>query len=94
MTVEFSKCRTHSPAGQAGNGVLNADFGIKIMKPSEASRLYFERAADLIDMDPSVRKMLLMPKREVQVQIPVEMDNGDSRRSSAIACSTTTHAGR
>jgi glutamate dehydrogenase (NAD(P)+) len=47
------------------------------MKPSEASRLYFERAADLIDMDPSVRKMLLIPKREVQVQIPIELDNGE-----------------
>jgi glutamate dehydrogenase (NAD(P)+) len=46
------------------------------MKPSEASRMYFDRAADLIDLDDSIRKLLLIPKREVQVQIPVEMDNG------------------
>lgn len=47
------------------------------MKPSESSRLYFNRAADLIDLDESIRKLLLIPKRQVQVQIPVEMDNGD-----------------
>jgi glutamate dehydrogenase (NAD(P)+) len=46
------------------------------MKPTEATRIYFDRAADLIDLDPSMRKMLLIPKREVQVQIPIEMDNG------------------
>ena len=46
------------------------------MKPSEASRLYFDRAADLVDLDDSMRKLLLIPKREVQVQIPVEMDDG------------------
>jgi glutamate dehydrogenase (NAD(P)+) len=47
------------------------------MKSSEAARLYFNRAADLIDLDPNMRKMLLIPKREVQVQIPIEMDNGE-----------------
>lgn len=46
------------------------------MRPSEAVRLYFEKAADLIDLDDSMRKLLLTPKREVQVQVPLEMDNG------------------
>ena len=46
------------------------------MKPSDSSRMYFNRAADLIDMENSTRKMLLIPKREVQVQIPIEMDDG------------------
>src|SRR5688572_2246689 len=46
------------------------------MKPHEAVRRYFDRAADLLDLDPALRKLLLVPKREVQVQIPVEMDNG------------------
>jgi glutamate dehydrogenase (NAD(P)+) len=46
------------------------------MKSYEAVRLYFERAADRLDLDPSMRQLLLMPKREVQVEIPVEMDNG------------------
>ena len=46
------------------------------MKSHEAVRLYFERAADRLDLDQSMRRLLLMPKREVQVEIPVEMDNG------------------
>ena len=46
------------------------------MKPHEATRLYFDRAADRLDLDPGMRRLLLAPKREVQVEIPVEMDNG------------------
>jgi glutamate dehydrogenase (NAD(P)+) len=46
------------------------------MKPSESARLYFEHAADLIDLDDSMRKLLLTPKRELQVQVPLELDNG------------------
>ena len=64
------------------------------MRPFEATKKYFERAADQLELATSLRKYLVMPKREVQVQIPVEMDNGTLPRSSAIACSTTTPAGR
>ncbi|WP_425618494.1 Glu/Leu/Phe/Val dehydrogenase [Anatilimnocola sp. NA78] len=46
------------------------------MKAFESTRLYFERAADLLQLPESTRKLLLTPKREVQVQIPVEMDDG------------------
>ena len=46
------------------------------MRPSEATKQYFERAADQLELAPSLRKYLVMPKRELQVQIPVEMDDG------------------
>lgn len=46
------------------------------MRPSESVRLYFDVAADLVDLDDSMRKLLLTPKREVQVQVPLELDNG------------------
>ena len=46
------------------------------MRPSEATKQYFERAADQLELAPSMRKYLVMPKRELQVQIPVEMDDG------------------
>ncbi|QDU27563.1 Glutamate dehydrogenase [Anatilimnocola aggregata] len=46
------------------------------MKAFESTRLYFERAADRLELAESLRKLLLTPKREVQVQIPVEMDDG------------------
>jgi glutamate dehydrogenase (NAD(P)+) len=46
------------------------------MKAYESTRLYFERAADRLELDDATRKLLLTPKREVQVQIPVELDSG------------------
>ena len=46
------------------------------MKSSEATSLYFERAADQLDLNPNVRRLLLTPEREVQVQIPIEMEDG------------------
>jgi glutamate dehydrogenase (NAD(P)+) len=46
------------------------------MKSHEAAQLYFDRAADLLDLSPAVRRMMIIPKREVQVEIPVEMDDG------------------
>lgn len=47
------------------------------MSTIDATRLYFNRAADLMGLDESTRKLLLMPKREVSVQIAVEMDSGE-----------------
>ncbi|NDC54208.1 MAG: DUF3769 domain-containing protein, partial [Planctomycetia bacterium] len=46
------------------------------MRSSEASRIYFDRAADQLDLSAGVRRQLLGAKREVQVQIPVELDSG------------------
>src|SRR5262245_44531720 len=46
------------------------------MKAHAAVRLYFDRAADRLDLAPALRRLLIIPKREVQVQIPVEMDDG------------------
>ncbi|WP_254507588.1 Glu/Leu/Phe/Val family dehydrogenase [Anatilimnocola floriformis] len=46
------------------------------MKAFESTRLYFERAADILKLPESLRKLLLTPEREVQVQIAVEMDDG------------------
>ncbi len=47
------------------------------MKAFDATRLYFDRAADQIDLTANMRKLLLTAKREVQVQIAVEMDSGE-----------------
>jgi glutamate dehydrogenase (NAD(P)+) len=46
------------------------------MKPHAAVQLYFNRAAELLDLSPALRRLLVIPKREVQVQIPVQMDDG------------------
>ncbi len=47
------------------------------MRASEATRIYFDRAADELDLSASTRRLLLTAKREVQVQIPVELDSGE-----------------
>ena len=44
------------------------------MKAFDATRFYFDRAADQMDLSDNIRKLLVTPKREVQVQIAVETD--------------------
>lgn len=46
------------------------------MKASEATTLYVERACDKLGLGKDIRRLLSTPKREVQVEIPVEMDDG------------------
>ena len=47
-----------------------------VLKPNEAVQLYFDRAADKLELDPSMRRLLQTAKREVTVEVPVEMDDG------------------
>ena len=49
------------------------------MRPSEATNKYFNRAADQLEIAHSFRTYLITPRRELRVQIPVEMDNGELR---------------
>jgi glutamate dehydrogenase (NAD(P)+) len=49
------------------------------MRSFEAVKMYFDRAADQLDLADSLRKILVTPRRELQVQIPLEMDNGELR---------------
>jgi glutamate dehydrogenase (NAD(P)+) len=46
------------------------------MRSFEAVNLYFQRAADKLGLADELRRLLMMAVREVQVQIPVDMDNG------------------
>jgi glutamate dehydrogenase (NAD(P)+) len=47
------------------------------MESYEATRLYFELAADKVDLDERMRRLLLTPKREVKVQVAIETDRGE-----------------
>lgn len=46
------------------------------MKAFEAVQHYFEKAADKLNLSDEFRELMMTPKREMQVQIPVEMDDG------------------
>ncbi|HUY33467.1 MAG TPA: Glu/Leu/Phe/Val dehydrogenase dimerization domain-containing protein [Pirellulales bacterium] len=47
------------------------------MKAFDSTQLYFNRAADQMDLSENIRRLLLTPKREVQVQVAIERDNGE-----------------
>ncbi len=47
------------------------------MQAFEATRYYFDRAADHLDLSHNIRTLLLTPKREIQVQVSIERDNGE-----------------
>jgi glutamate dehydrogenase (NAD(P)+) len=49
------------------------------MRPFEAVQMYFHRAADELELADSLRTLLIRARREVQVQVPVEMDSGELR---------------
>lgn len=46
------------------------------MQAFEATQYYFDKAADILEVSPEVRQLLITPRREVKVEIPVEMDDG------------------
>jgi len=43
----------------------------------EASRLYFQKAADALELPPLIREILLTPFRVVKVELVLESDKGD-----------------
>jgi glutamate dehydrogenase (NAD(P)+) len=45
------------------------------MRAFEAAQLYFHRAADELELTEEIRQLLVTARREVRVQIPVEMDS-------------------
>ena len=47
------------------------------MSTYEAASRYFDAAARLMDLSANMRKLLLVPEREVKVQVALEMDNGE-----------------
>ena len=47
------------------------------MKSSEAALAYFNRAADHLELPESLRRRLIVAKREVQVQVTIEKDDGE-----------------
>lgn len=47
------------------------------LNPFQIARQQFNRAADYLDLDASIRNVLSSPKRQLIVSIPVKMDGGD-----------------
>jgi glutamate dehydrogenase (NAD(P)+) len=47
------------------------------MNSFEAALYYFTRAADHLGITESIRRVLVIPKREVQVEVTIELDSGE-----------------
>jgi glutamate dehydrogenase (NAD(P)+) len=45
--------------------------------PFEAMMSRFDRAAELLDLDPGIYKILRNPEKQIIISIPVQFDNGD-----------------
>ena len=51
--------------------------------------LFFDDSADRLDLNDGLREMLKRSWRELLVQVPVRMDDGQAGCSTAPECSTT-----
>jgi glutamate dehydrogenase (NAD(P)+) len=49
---------------------------IENLNPFDIAKQQFNTAADLLELDPSMRAVLITPKRQLIVSIPVKMDDG------------------
>ena len=47
------------------------------MTPFEAVTYYFDQACDRLAVREEVRDLICTPDREMRVEVPVRMDNGD-----------------
>jgi glutamate dehydrogenase (NAD(P)+) len=47
------------------------------MSPVQEVNYYFRKAARVMDLSPAVERMLIMPYREVKVDVSIHLDNGD-----------------
>jgi glutamate dehydrogenase (NAD(P)+) len=47
------------------------------MQAFEATNLYFDQAASLMDLTDNMRTLLVTPERELRVEVAIEMDSGE-----------------
>jgi len=66
----------HSPSSPATDSAGVTSAGDRLF---ETALQQFAAAADMIDLDRSVRTILQAPKNEIIIHFPVEMDDGDLR---------------
>ncbi|NLO73665.1 MAG: Glu/Leu/Phe/Val dehydrogenase [candidate division WS1 bacterium] len=55
---------------------LREPLGPREANPYATAQEQFDRAAEMLDLEPAMREFLRQPQREVRVMLPVHMDNG------------------
>ena len=46
------------------------------MQAFEATNYYFEKAASLLDLSSNIKTLMVVPDRELRVEVAIEMDSG------------------
>jgi glutamate dehydrogenase (NAD(P)+) len=64
-------------AQQQASAVQGATDASEELNPFKIAQAQFERAADCLELDDSMRQILKQTKRQLVVSIPVKMDGGD-----------------
>src|SRR6187551_2675509 len=71
MAIDLLRLPTDSIVRPDKDRFLNED------NPFEAMMFRFDRAAELLDLEPGIYKILRNPEKQLIVSVPVTMDNGD-----------------
>lgn len=71
MAIDLLRLPTDSIVRPDKDRFLNED------NPFEAMMSRFDRAAELLDLEPGIYKILRNPEKQLIVSVPVTMDNGD-----------------
>ncbi|HEY3286611.1 MAG TPA: Glu/Leu/Phe/Val dehydrogenase [Gemmatimonadaceae bacterium] len=79
------------------NAIVHPDkdrfLGLGEVNPFEAMMARFDRAAELLDLEPGLYKVLRNPEKTIIVSIPVLMDSGDVEVFTGIRCIYNTSRG-
>ncbi|MHB8839318.1 MAG: Glu/Leu/Phe/Val family dehydrogenase [Gemmatimonadaceae bacterium] len=79
------------------NAVVHPDkdrfLSLSEVNPFEAMMARFDRAAELLDLEPGLYKVLRNPEKTIIVSIPVMMDSGDVEVFTGIRCIYNTSRG-
>ena len=71
MAIDLLRLPTDSIVRPDKDRFLNEE------NPFEAMMFRFDRAAELLDLEPGIYKILRNPEKQLIVSVPVTMDNGD-----------------
>ena len=79
------------------NAIVHPDkdrfLSVNEADPFEAMMVRFDRAAELLDLEPGLYKVLRNPEKTIIVSIPVMMDSGDVEVFTGIRCIYNTSRG-
>ncbi len=74
--IESTKADRRRPTAQEILG-RNKDPHLDEDNPFEAMMARFDHAAELLNLDPGIYKVLRQPEKQVIVSVPTQLDNGD-----------------